>query len=258
MQRQKKHAMTLVVAIAAGHAAAQHDGDILLLVESGQITTNSFVGGVTAPECSFLTELGTGDQTNDPGYDSPAGTFPVGTSIGFSLSRALRVWQDGSFDTIPEEYAELSWGPLGPVATPADDTPVDGFTLGVSSEGEFHYHYKMALKGPNAPGVYLLTMTMWSTSGSIAASEPIYLFLNNDMDDTTVALATQWWRDNGAWCSATGCIADFDGNGVVNTQDFLAYLNAWSAQDPRADVNEDGVVNTQDFLAFLNLWTAGC
>ena len=156
------------------------------------------------------------------------------------------------------EWAELSWGPVGPVSTPASDTPVDGFTLGVSSGGEFHYHYKIALKGPNAPGVYLLTMTMWSTSGSIAESEPIYLLLNNDMDQATLDLAAGWWADNGAWCSASSCIADFNGDGTVNTQDFLAYLNAWSAQDPRADVNGDGVVNTQDFLAFLNLWTAGC
>ena len=101
-------------------------------------------------------------------------------------------------------------------------------------------------------------MTMWSTSGSNAESEPIYLLLNNDMDQATIETAAQWWRDNGAWCSASSCIADFNGDGTVNTQDFLAYLNAWSAQDPRADVNGDGVVNTQDFLAFLNLWTAGC
>ena len=258
MQRYFTHAALLAGALGAGHAAAQHEGDILLLVDQGRITTNSFVGGGAAPECSFLAALGAGDQTNDPGFDSPAGTFPLGSSLGFTLTHALRVWQDGSFAAIPTERVELSWGPLGPVSTPASDTPVDGFVLGVSSGGEFHYHYKIALKGPNAPGVYLLTMTMWSTSGSNAESEPIYLLLNNDMDQATIETAAQWWRDNGAWCSASSCIADFNGDGTVNTQDFLAYLNAWSAQDPRADVNGDGVVNTQDFLAFLNLWTAGC
>lgn len=258
MTQQHTRAALLACALAASHAAAQHEGDVLLLVEDNQITTNSFVGGVTSPECSFLATFGAGDQTNDPGFDSPADTFGSSTELGFTIDRALRVWQDGTFDTIPEERVELSWGPLGPISTPPDDTPVDGFTLGVSSEGEFHYHYKMALKGPNAPGVYLLTLRMWSTSASLAPSEPISILLNNDMDQTTVDLAAAWWRDNGAWCSASDCVADFNGDDAVDTRDVLAFLNAWSGSDPAADINGDGNVDTRDVLAFLNLWTAGC
>jgi hypothetical protein len=44
----------------------------------------------------------------------------------------------------------------------------------------------------------------------------------------------------------------------VDTRDVLAFLNAWTAQDPGADVNGDGVVDTRDVIAFLNPWTAGC
>jgi len=54
------------------------------------------------------------------------------------------------------------------------------------------------------------------------------------------------------------CVADFNGDGVVDTRDVLAFLNAWGAGDPRADINGDGVINTQDVLAFLNLWNQGC
>jgi hypothetical protein len=54
------------------------------------------------------------------------------------------------------------------------------------------------------------------------------------------------------------CVADFNGDGTVNTQDVLAFLNAWNADDSRADINGDGSINTQDVLAFLNLWNAGC
>jgi len=54
------------------------------------------------------------------------------------------------------------------------------------------------------------------------------------------------------------CVADFNGDGSVNTQDVLAFLNAWTAGDDTADINGDGSINTQDVLAFLNLWTAGC
>ncbi|VAX39003.1 hypothetical protein MNBD_PLANCTO03-1132 [hydrothermal vent metagenome] len=55
-----------------------------------------------------------------------------------------------------------------------------------------------------------------------------------------------------------GCIADFNGDGVVDTLDLLAFLNAWTAGSPEADVNDDGEINTLDVLAFLNAWNLGC
>ncbi len=54
------------------------------------------------------------------------------------------------------------------------------------------------------------------------------------------------------------CLPDWNGDSAVNTQDFLAFLNDWAAQDPRADLNNDGQVNTLDFIIFLNAWAAGC
>jgi hypothetical protein len=65
-------------------------------------------------------------------------------------------------------------------------------------------------------------------------------------------------------CSA--CPADFNADGSVNTQDFLAFLTAWAGQRGEdcsgggcsADLNVDGQVTTQDFVEFLNLWAAGC
>lgn len=57
---------------------------------------------------------------------------------------------------------------------------------------------------------------------------------------------------------ADDCPADANGDGVVNTQDVLVFLNAWVVQDGSADFNGDGTVNTQDVLAFLNAWVAGC
>ena len=52
------------------------------------------------------------------------------------------------------------------------------------------------------------------------------------------------------------CAADLDGNGEVNTQDLLEFLNLWVAHDSRADWNADGSINTQDVLRFLNDWVA--
>jgi|GEM_PF-2295293 len=56
----------------------------------------------------------------------------------------------------------------------------------------------------------------------------------------------------------SGCLADFDRDGVANTRDVLAFLNAWNAGDPRADLNGDGSNDTRDVLLFLNEWVLGC
>ncbi|HXH23706.1 MAG TPA: GC-type dockerin domain-anchored protein [Vicinamibacterales bacterium] len=45
--------------------------------------------------------------------------------------------------------------------------------------------------------------------------------------------------------------ADFDANGIVNTLDFLAFLNAFNSGDPRADFDGNGIINSLDVLAFL-------
>lgn len=54
------------------------------------------------------------------------------------------------------------------------------------------------------------------------------------------------------------CRADFNDDGVVNTLDFIAFLNAYNVQDASADFNGDGVVNTLDFIEFLNAYSEGC
>ncbi len=54
-----------------------------------------------------------------------------------------------------------------------------------------------------------------------------------------------------------GAAADFNGDALVNTSDFIAYLNAFTASDPTADFNRDCRINTSDFIAFLNAFTAG-
>ena len=56
--------------------------------------------------------------------------------------------------------------------------------------------------------------------------------------------------------AGTGVYVNNDGS--VNTQDVLAFLNAWNADDPSSDCNGDSSINTQDVLCFLNLWNAGC
>lgn len=50
------------------------------------------------------------------------------------------------------------------------------------------------------------------------------------------------------------CRPDVNGDGVVNTVDFIVFLNAWAGQSQDADWNGDGAINTLDFVLFLNDW----
>jgi hypothetical protein len=54
------------------------------------------------------------------------------------------------------------------------------------------------------------------------------------------------------------CRADFTGDGVVNSQDFFAFLTAFFQGAPSADFNHDAGVNSQDFFDFLGAFFAGC
>ena len=249
---------SLTIALAACAAVAQpHDGDVVLTVVDGHIVTNAYDGVTTEPWCLFTGEFGGTNQTNNPGFDSLAGTFPPNAEVGFTIRRALRVWNGSDFSTIPAERVAMSWGPLGPVESPASDVPVQGFTLAASSTGSFHYHYTFRLTAPASPGAYLLELELWSTHGAVGPSEPFWLVFNKGLDAAEFQQAADRALDFVSSCGA-GCPADFNGDTAVNTLDFVAFLNAFVAGDAAADFNGDTAVNTLDFVAFLNAFVAGC
>jgi hypothetical protein len=53
------------------------------------------------------------------------------------------------------------------------------------------------------------------------------------------------------------CIADFNKDSVINSQDIFDFLNAWFSNDSASDLNGDGV-SVQDIFDFLNAWLGGC
>ncbi len=66
------------------------------------------------------------------------------------------------------------------------------------------------------------------------------------------------------------CVADVNGDRIVDGSDFIAFINSFSAGDvlidPLADVagagalgnQPDGIVDGSDFVAFINAFSAGC
>ncbi len=54
------------------------------------------------------------------------------------------------------------------------------------------------------------------------------------------------------------CLADFNGDTVVDFFDYLDFVDAFSANDPSADFNGDTVIDFFDYLDFVDAFSTGC
>ena len=55
-----------------------------------------------------------------------------------------------------------------------------------------------------------------------------------------------------------GCLADLNGDGMLNFFDVSAFLSAFNAMNPIADFTGDGQLNFFDVSTFLSAFNAGC
>ncbi len=55
-----------------------------------------------------------------------------------------------------------------------------------------------------------------------------------------------------------GCYADFTADGALDLFDFLGFVNAFNAADPKADCDYTCSFDLFDFLCFTNAFNAGC
>ena len=54
------------------------------------------------------------------------------------------------------------------------------------------------------------------------------------------------------------CLADINGDGLLNFFDVSLFITAFGASDPLADFNQDGIFNFFDISDFVNQFSAGC
>jgi aminopeptidase N len=194
-----------------------------------------------------------------------------------NTGKAAVAYTPGPAKLVQASPAPASTLPAGPTSatltfSEAVNAAATSFTLTRSGGGgdvPFTFAYTpanftatLSFAAPLAPGVY--TITAAATITAIASGQA----LDGEVPGTTLggaptALPSGDGQPGGPavytfTIQGSSCPVDFNGDGVVNVADFLAYLAAYAAADPRADMNADGQVNVADFLVYLAAYAAGC
>jgi len=226
------------IALVCPHALAQP-----LIDNLGEKTRAATVLGTVKPDVLWATQS----------FSSPTRYTLV--SIQTILGNAV----DG-----PDAIAELRSGdaPTGPALV--------SFAIPALAEASL----EIVTLAPNAPITIEPDTLYWLVLGPATIGSFEWAYANGNNYAGTGALGSYGYsNDFGVTWPAFGnknpyqvrinvspitCDADFNSDGVANSQDFFDFLTAFFALDPSADFNHDAFINSQDFFDFLAAFFAGC
>jgi hypothetical protein len=204
----------------------------------------------------------TGNPVWAEAASQPAGTTETLTSVLLPPGNfLLRVFGAGGTDLGSQLYRVEVQGLSSPTFTASDDTFSDKVRLNWST-----------IASAQAHRIFRSTTNTFASASQIAqVTGPTVLF-----DDTTAVAGTQyfywiqtqqftgtspfklWSGPEAGRRQGSSCPGDWNGDGVIDFNDLLEYLNDYNALLPRADINLDGIVDFNDFLEFLNLYNTPC
>ena len=250
--------MLCVGAMVAATAAAQEE-----LLFNGDFETIDGFSGEPAGWGLFNTARfrEVGDGLGDILVRSETHSLELASGADF-VGATTNVWNSDELEYYDPKYIWRG-GPCrvsGWYAIPADQ-PLDGANAGIKLE--FRRENSSVYFGVEDLSITGDTAGEWvEFSITVGCSElsdewPPYavsvsvLPIRFGSSDST---GTIFWDD----LSFTQCLADMNCDDVINTQDFIAFLNLWVAKDSKADFDGNGTVNTQDFIAYLNAWVQPC
>lgn len=186
-----------------------------------------------------------GNGISGPGGPGTAGMVFIedGISPGFSpgIARFDGDLQLGIFSEIQFEIAGTTPGVGG------HDQIVVAGTFGVSGSASIQLTDGFI---PSAGDIYQLLEFGAINGGfsSLAIDEQL-LALNVDTSNLLI---------DGTISIPVGCLADLNGDGVLDFFDISAFLTAFANQDPASDFSGDGLFDFFDISAFLQAYSNGC
>ena len=170
-----------------------------------------------------------GDYSNNmPEYDLTTTAIDCSTLAGTTL----KFWRYLNVETSTYDHAYVRVSNDGTNWTDAWTN-----TSEITDSAWSQYEYDISAVADGQSTVYV-RWTMGTTDGS-------WRFSGWNIDDVEI------WG-----IAPDDCPPDWNGDTLVNSQDFIAFLNDFTAGN--ADYNGDTVTDSQDFIAFLNDFVAGC
>lgn len=136
---------------------------------------------------------------------------------------------------------------------------IDGDTIAIGSDSD-------QPNGWNSGSAYIYSVSTGLLIHKLVASdgERFDSFGNAlDINNGTVVVGSPFDDDAG---SASGsayffnlpCLADFTGDGILNSLDISIFISNFISNNPAADLNNDGAFNFFDISIFTHAFTAGC
>ncbi len=170
-----------------------HAGDIELEVESGKLAVHGaahsqYGTGYAIFESDFGDFAGGPYKTNNPGYDSHAGTFASGDIIGYQALGSLWHWNGAGWgnsvansETIllnGNFFEETFWSVAGVLGDAA------GLIGQAGASGNIHEHLDMSINAPTGflPSVGAYYVSLQLTSDNYVSSDPFLIVFNNGLD----------------------------------------------------------------------------
>jgi hypothetical protein len=264
-----------VVAFLSSVTSAAHEGDIYIADQKGKLVTGRIAPGpmIQTPVNVFGATLDINDVTSNPGFDTTAGMFQVGSRIGFNVLDALLVWNGCGVEPAGAETMTISFFTL--FVTTADGF-VPGYDLAVQSDGGWHRHFSFFLNGdgkrPPSTGVYLLKLELYSTDPDLASSQPFWIVFNHADAEANHEQAIAW--ANVHLVGDVPCLADCTpdngdgtfGDGQVTIADVVAVVQAFGSVSEACDIVPencdgtfgDGEVSIGDIIAVVTEFGSAC
>lgn len=237
----------LVVGLGTGSASAVIEAQEDLIIDgTGEIRLNRTGGLSQLSTVTGVTVTVEEDQTIS-GVGRMRGAFNLRgvTAPGLGNSSILQLLGDVRFEpphrlkirvsgptTLPASHGRISTSAAFEFGGTLDVEFVDGFIPAVGDSFQI------------STGPYTGQFENLLLSGSIAAGTTGHIRYETNQVLLDIVDAP--------------CIADINGDGVVDADDFFAFLSLFASGDPLADINGDGVIDADDFFAYLTLFAAGC
>lgn len=188
--------LTLAALSAGAFADEKHaHSDIEIRTANGRLVTGTLDEGAFVRERVFASELGevVPNITDEPGFDAADGTLVPGTSLGFNILDAVRVWNGSDFDAISDSTMTMSFLTLEATSSTTPGQTVNGFDFLVDANGGMHDHPAFILNSPATDGVYLLELQF--TGGGFADSDSFWIVFNQNSDEMIHDAAIDYVRE---------------------------------------------------------------